>query len=534
MSSRQPFGPRFTGIRNVASLLLLASVVATSAVAAPKQGGTLNLLVTPEPPTLVTVVTTAGPTQKVNAKVTEGLLTYDKALKPQPLLATSWSVSKDGKQYTFQLRKGVKWHDGKDFTSADVAFSLLAVQKYNSRGKSTFAPIAEVKTPNPHTAVVLLSKPAPYLLSALSANEAPIIPRHLYEGTDIPTNPHNNAPIGTGPFKFKEWVRGSHIVYERNPDYWDKPRPYLDRIVVKIIPDAGARLIALETGEADIGGENPVPLSEIERIKANPKLGIETAGYSYSPTQTRIEFNLDNTYLKHLKVRQAIAHAINRDVLKYTVWYGYAVDSPTPITPELAAFHDKTPSPYEFNVKKAEQLLDEAGFPRGADGVRFRLTHDYMPYGDGYKRVGEYVKSALGRIGIEVTLRAQDYPAWIKRVYTTREFDFTNHLISNLSDPTVGVQRLYWSKSFRPGVAFGNGSHYNNPEVDALLEQAAEEVDAGKRVELFHKFQRIVETELPDLNLLQLRDVTVYNKRVHDHSIDAQGLNGSLAKVYLD
>jgi peptide/nickel transport system substrate-binding protein len=498
------------------------------------QGGTLNMLVEPEPPTLLSVANSSGSTVKVTAKVVEGLLTYDNSLNPKPLLATSWSVSKDGKEYTFKLRKGVKWHDGKPFTSADVAFSILAVKKYNSRGASTFANVTDVKTPDAYTAVFVLSKPAPYLLAALSATEAPIIPKHLYEGTDIPTNPYNNAPVGTGPFKFKEWKRGSYIVYERNPDYWDKPKPYIDRLVVKIIPDAAARMIAFETGELDLAGETPVPLADLDRVKNNPKLGIETRGYSYGPTQTRIEFNLDNPYLKNLKVRQAIAHAINREVLKSTVWYGYAVDSPTPITPELAKYHDSTPSPYEFNPKKAEQLLDEAGFPRGANGVRFKLVHDAMPYGDGFKRVGEYIKSALGKVGIEVTLRTQDFPAYIKRVYTDRDFDFTNHSISNLSDPTVGVQRLYWSKSFKPGVAFGNGSHYSNPEVDKLLEQAAEEQDPAKRAELFKKFQRIVEIELPDVNLVQLRRLTIFNKRVHDHSIDAQGLNGSLADVYIE
>nr|WED70254.1 ABC transporter substrate-binding protein [Pectobacterium colocasium] len=116
-------------------------------------------------------------------------------------------------------------------------------------------------------------------MSAFSANEAPIVPKHLYEGTDILSNPHNTAPIGTGPFVFKEWVRGSHILYERNPNYWDSPKPYVDKLVVKIIPDAATRTIALETGALDLGSDSPVPLSEIERIKKNPKLGIETAGY---------------------------------------------------------------------------------------------------------------------------------------------------------------------------------------------------------------------------------------------------------------
>ncbi|GAB7215619.1 hypothetical protein OS42_22300 [Dickeya oryzae] len=178
--------------------------------------------------------------------------------------------------------------------------------------------------------------------------------------------------------------------------------------------------------------------------------------------------------------------------------------------------------------------MDEAGFPRQADGIRFRLVHDYMPYGDGFKRVAEYLKSALAKVGIEVTIRSQDFATYVKRVYTDRDFAFTNHSISNLFDPTVGVQRLYWSQAFKPGVAFGNGSHYANPEVDRLLEQAAVETDPAKRAEEFRAFQRIVAQELPDINLLQLKRLTIYNTRVHNQLTDIQGTNGSLAEIWLD
>lgn len=471
---------------------------------------------------------------KVNDKVIEGLLDYDFNMNPVPQLATSWLVSPDGKEYTFHLRQGVKWHDGKDFTSADVAFSILTVKQYNSRGKGTFANVTEVKTPDPYTAIIELSQPAPYLLSAFSANEAPMVPKHLYEGTNILSNPHNTAPIGTGPFVFKEWVRGSHILYERNPNYWDQPKPYIDRLVVKIIPDAATRTIALETGALDLGNDTPIPMSEIERIKKNPKLGIETRVYGYSPTQTRIEFNLDNPYLKNLKVRQAIAHSINLDVLKKVVWYGYASNSPTGITPELTQFHDSTPSPYNFDIAKANKLLDEAGFPRQANGIRFQLVHDFMPYGDSFKRVAEYLKSALAKVGIDVTIRSQDFATFVKRVYTDRNFDFNNGSISNLFDPAVGVQRLYWSKTYSPGVPFGNGSHYSNPEVERLLEQAAVETDQAKRVELYKQFQRIIATEIPDLNLLQINRLTIYNKHVHGFINGIQGVNGSLADVWIE
>jgi peptide/nickel transport system substrate-binding protein len=220
------------------------------------------------PASIVPLTTTAGGNAEIGPKIVEGLLTYDYDLKPKPLLATACSQSKDGLQYTFALRKGVKWHDGKDFTSADVAFSILTLKQVHPRGRGTFANVVDVKTPDPHTAVIVLSKPSPFLLTALAATESPIVPKHLYEGTDIASSKYNSAPVGTGPFVFKEWVQGSHIILERNPDYWDKPKPYLDRVVVRFVLDAAARAAALESGAADLAnGTGGIPLSDVERFR---------------------------------------------------------------------------------------------------------------------------------------------------------------------------------------------------------------------------------------------------------------------------
>lgn len=163
-----------------------------------------------------------------------------------------------------------------------------------------------------------------------------------------------------------------------------------------------------------------------------------------------------------------------------TVWYGFGVVSPTPISPSLARFHEPSVPAIPFDPKRAEALLDEAGFKRGPDGVRFRLVHDFLPYGDGYRRTADYLRQALSRVGVAVTIRSQDFATYIKRVYTDRDFDFTNNSMGNTFDPTVGVQRLYWSRNFKRGVPFSNGSGYRNPEVDALLEAATVETDPAK------------------------------------------------------
>ena len=266
------------------------------------RGGTLNFIVTPEPTALVDLATTATNVLKVSPKVVEGLLEYDFKFQPKASLATSWEVSDDSRKYVFHLRRGVKWHDGKPFTSADVAYSIQMLRQVHPRAKTTFANVTDVATPDPYTVVITLSKPAPYLIKAFSSSETPIVPKHIYEGTDVLTNPANNAPIGTGPFRFVKWVRGSYVEYVRNDDYWDKGKPWLDRIVVKVINDPAARTIAFEDGSVDLSGDSPVPLSDLERLKANPKLGLETRGYEFQAGVARIEFNLDNPVLKNPKV----------------------------------------------------------------------------------------------------------------------------------------------------------------------------------------------------------------------------------------
>ncbi|TDV39072.1 peptide/nickel transport system substrate-binding protein [Paraburkholderia caballeronis] len=509
-----------------------ACALAGPAAFAQTRGGTLNFVVTPEPTALVDVATTAVNVLKVSPKVVEGLLDYDFDFRPKPSLATSWEVADDGRRYVFHLRRGVKWQDGQPFTSADVAWSLQTLRSVHPRAKTTFANVTDIATPDPYTVVIALSKPAPYLIRAFSSSETPILPKHVYEGRDVLSNPANNAPIGTGPFRFVKWVRGSYIEYARNDDYWDKGKPYLDRVIVKVIEDPAARAVAFENGSVDLGADTPVPLSDLARLKADPKLAIETRGYEFQAGVARIEFNLDNPVLKNLKVRQAIASAIDRDVIRKVIYYGYATASASPLMPSNP-YYDPAPTPYPFDVARANRLLDDAGYPRHADGTRFSLTLDPLPIGDLPARTAAYLKSALARVGIAVTIRTQDLPAYLKRIYTDRDFDFSVNGMSNLFDPVVGVARLYTTDNFRPGVPFTNGSHYSNPEIDRLFAQAAQETDETKRRQSFSQVQRILERDLPDLNLVSPQYVTVYARSVHDATTSPDGTAASFANVWL-
>lgn len=511
----------------------LARAAAQSSAVAPRHGGRLTLLVNPEPNVLINFATTAGAEQKISPKVTEGLLSYDFNVQPRAQLATAWSISADGLQYTFRLREGVRWHDGQPFTSKDVVVSIGLLKQYHSRGRSTFANVSEVRTPDTHTAVLKLSKPAPYLIYALAASESPIVPAHLYGSGDPLNNPHNIDPIGTGPYRFKSWERGSHAVFVRNPDYWDAPKPYVDELVVRFIGDAAARAVALETGELDLAGENPVPLVDIQRLQALPHLALETRGYSYDAAQTQLQFNLDNRYLSQLKVRQAIAHSIDRQAILQSVWYGYGIVAPSPISPLLTQFYDPHAPAAPFDLAQAGRLLDEAGLPRQSNGFRFSLTIDYNPYDPTFARLAEYLRQTLRRVGIESTVRSQDFGAYVKRIYTDRDFALDANFLGNTFDPTVGVQRLYWSRNFRKGVPFSNAAHYDNPEVDRLLEAAAVENDPATRVKYFRQFQQVVGRDLPIIDLVTLKQVTLYNRRVHNHTVTADGLDGNLADVFI-
>lgn len=497
-----------------------------------KRGGTITVVAHPEPPNLVGV--TSGSAVLFYGKATEGLLEYEFDLTPRGQLAESWEVSEDGLRYTFNLRKGVKWHDGVAFTSADVAWSIDALKQYHPRGRSTFANVTSIETPDEHTVVLVLEEPAPYMLRAFGATESPIVARHIYEGTDPATNPNINAPIGTGPFKFKEWVRGSHIIYERNPEYWGDPRPYVDTLIFKFIPDGQSRTIALETGEGDIAYRTTIPASQLERLEEIETLGFETRGYSYINNIFKLELNLDNPHFADLRVRQALSHAIDRQALIKIVLYGYGEECASPISPFVTEYYDPTPSPYPYDLAAAEKLLDEAGLPKGSDGTRFSFVLDVNPYVPDAQRFGEYFRAVFSRIGVNVEVRLQDAAGFTSRVYTDRNFDCALQTLSNLFDPTVGVQRLYWSQNFKPGVPFSNAMNYSNPRVDELLEGASVEVDTAKRKEMFLEFQKIVAEEVPSINLATVPYVTVYNKRVKDHTMSAEGIDGSLAYAYIE
>ncbi|MFG1420543.1 ABC transporter substrate-binding protein [Roseixanthobacter liquoris] len=507
----------------------------TLAAQAPQRGGTLSIILQPEPVTLTPATNVAQPTQLVAGNIFDGLVTYDFDLKPRPNLAERWEVAPDGLTITFHLRQGVTWHDGRPFTAADVKWSLENVWRtIHPRNKALFENVSSVETPDDRTVILRFAKPSLPIFSVINGVGAPILPKHLYEGTDILNNPYNNKPVGTGPFVFKEWKKGEYVLLERNPDYWDPGKPYLDKLVFRVIPDAAARAAAIEKGEIQYAPFNPVPFRDVERLAALPGLKVETRGYEWLSPVLYFDLNVDSPYLKDVRVRQAIAHAVDREALAKVVWFGYGKAAVSPVPSTLAAFHDPDVPKYPFDPKTAEALLDEAGFKRGPDGVRFAITHDFLPYGDDYRRTGEFLKQALKRVGIEVTIRSQDSAAFIKRIYADRDFDISSSYNAAFPDPQIGVVREYWSGWLGTKTPWTNGSGYRNAEVDLLIETAAVEGNPEARVTAFRKFQQIVQRDLPTLPLVELKFFTVH--AAHLQGVVQQGdqVYSSLRDAWFD
>lgn len=497
----------------------------------PVSGGTLNWVYFPDPSTIIAINTSSGTGQTIGSKINEGLLSYDYDLTPRPVLATSWTISPGGTRYTFRLRSGVRWSDGRDFTSADVAFSILRLKVAHPRGRITFANVEAVETPDALTAVIVLAKPAPFLISALAGAESPIVPKHVYETFKPEEQPKLAQAIGTGPFILKEWVPGSHLVFVRNPDYWDAPKPYVDRLLLKVILDPAARAAALETGEIDIGGA-PVPYGDIDRLKADKKLVVDTTTYAYSGPQQQLFFNFDTGILQDRRVRLAVASAIDLKALLDIVYFGYGQISPSPVSTVLPKFYNPNVKAWPFDLKAAERLLDEAGLKRDSAGIRAKLRLTQNPFLP--SSFSDFIRNSLRRIGIDIEVQRFDLATYLNVVYKDRAFDLTIESLSNTFDPTLGVQRAYWSKNFKLGLPFSNAAHYSNPEVDRLLEIAAVEPDETKRREVWWKFQEIIHEEVASVDLVAPSGVIVANRRVKNFAPGAEGLTGSFASLWID
>jgi peptide/nickel transport system substrate-binding protein len=458
-------------------------------------------------------------------------LRYDGNWNPQPYLAQSWQVSGDGLSVTLNLVPGAVFHDGHPITSADVAFSVMTVKTYHPF-KSMFAPVERVDTPDAHTAVIRLSRPYPAILLAMSPALLPIIPQHVYgDGQDLPTHPANLAPVGSGPFKLVEYVPNESILLERNDDYFIPGRPYLDQIIFRLEADPNAQTIEMERQEAHL---LPVftDLASLDRLSRDEHLVVTRQGYEGIGPLNWLAFNLLREPLSDKRVRQAIAYAIDPEFIVTYLHQGLSRRANSPIAPD-SPFYEPGVRTYALDLDKANHLLDEAGYPVGADGTRFSLTLDHIPALPNQQRdVALYLRRQLAQVGIAVQVRrSASFPEWAERIGNW-DFDMTMDVVYNWGDPVIGVHRTYLSDNIRQGVVWSNTQNYRNARVDEILRQAEMELDAHKRRALYSEFQKILAEDLPVvwINVLPLH--TVYNAGLGNPPLSIWGVHAPLDEVY--
>lgn len=486
-----------------------------SATAAGKpRGGTLVVAAGVDPGQLNPAISTAGGTHFVADNLYNGLVFLDVNLEPKPDLADSWTVSPDAKTYTFNLHKGVKWHDGVAFTSADVKFTFEEVLlKYHARTKSGLEGVlAGIDTPNDNTVVFRFKQPYGPLLQRLDVVEAPIIAKHLYAGQDPTKADVNLKPVGTGPFKLASYVKGDTIKMVRNPDYFKPGLPYLDELIFKVIPQASTQILSLERGEVDYVSGIPGP--DLARLRANKDLTITQsgAGSGGSFCETTLIFNLTRQPIGNLAVRQALAYTIDRQQILDQVNFGQGKVAISPISSSIAWAHNPNVTKYPLDPAKANQLLDAAGFPKDANGVRFKLNYVHAT---GFAKIGELMKQSLAPVGIDLVLTPLEVNAANQRTFVAKDFDIGSASYCNGPDPEIGVRRVFVSSNIGP-ILFSNGASYRNPKVDALFDQAAAAATKAERAKAYFEIQDIVTKDLPVWALVETEGYRVFAKKFSD------------------
>jgi len=329
----------------------------------------------------------------------------------RPELATNWAWGEDGTALTFTLREGVKWHDGKPFTSKDVVFSLSKfIPEVHPRSKPTFQR-AEVTAPDDFTVVIKLKEPYGPMIRSFDAISAPIVPAHIYEGTNFKDNPANRHPTGTGPFKFDEWKSGQYIHLVRNNDYYLQGKPYLDDIYYRFIPDSASRALALEQGEVQLATQNDIELVDVARLAKLSTLDVTTKGWEWGAPISWLEMNLRRKPFNDVCFRKAVMYALDRNFIRNSIFFGVASPATGPIH-SSSPFYTSDVQAYPHDVAKAKALLDEMGLKPDGDGVRVKIGLLGLPYGELWDRLSQYIKQALGQVGVEVTIQTADVAGW--------------------------------------------------------------------------------------------------------------------------
>jgi len=444
---------------------------------------------------LIPILSSDSASHDIASLIYNGLVKYDKNLNMVGDLAESWQVSPNGLVITFKLRKGVTWHDGKPFTARDCLFTYQVIvdPKTPTPYSEDFRQIKKVMVIDDYTLQVSYGKP---FAPALASWGMTMLPCHLLEGKDITRSPLSRHPIGTGPYRFKEWITGEKIVLEANPGYFEG-RPYLNRYIYRVIPDSATLFLELKSKNIDRMGLTPIQYmrqTEFQEIKSNFKK-YRYLSFSY----TYLAYNLLNPLFKDKRVRQAISYAIDKQEIIDGVLLGLGRIATGPYKPDTWQYNLNVRT-YPYDPKRAKKLLSEAGWSdKNGDGIieregkNFQFTITTNQGNDVRAKCAEIIQRRLKETGIDVKIRIVEWATFIKEFINKRKFEAVILGWSILQEPDL--YDVWHSSKSKPDEL--NFISYKNLEVDEVLEKGRRTFNQDERKRYYDRFQEILAEEQP-------------------------------------
>jgi peptide/nickel transport system substrate-binding protein len=444
--------------------------------------------------------------ERIDDLIFDDLLTRDGHFNVQPGLAERWEIP-DPLTYIFHLHTGAIFHDGRPLTSQDVkwTFDSLLQGKIRSTKSSTYRLVDRIDAPDKATVVFHLKEPFATLLWNLSDGAMGIVP--YGSGQEI-----SQHPIGSGPFRFVSAEQDKEVVIERNADYWGQ-KAELPRVRFVVVPDSTTRALELRKGSADIA-INALTSDMVLALEREPNLKVLRAP---GTVLSYLAFNMRDDILKNVRVRQALAYAIDRRPMIHYLWRDFARPANSVLPPESWAYGGDTPA-YDYNPERARQLLDQAGYT-AVNGVRFHLTMKTSTE-ESTRLLAAVLQQQLREVGIALDIRTYEFATFFSDV-THGEFQlYSLRWVGGNEDPDI-FEYAFHSAKFTPHGA--NRSFYANPRVDSLIDHARAELDPQTRRQSYLEIQDILAQELPYVNLWYLDNVLVYNQRVSKLTLNPSG-----------
>ncbi len=498
---KRQIAKRASAIVSVLAIVLGAVLAASAASAASAvRGGTLRIGWIPNAKTFDPHLSVQFAERFVLYMVFNTLVGLDREFSVVPELARSWEVSPDGKKVTFHLQRGVKFHDGTDFTAEVVKWNIERIldPQTKSPQRSQLEPVvAAVTVVDPYTVAFELKKPFAPLLAALAERPGFIISPAAVKkyGENFGRN-----PVGTGPFRFVEWVPDASVTLERFDGYWETGKPYLDKVVYRVVPDPTVRITMVRTGEVDIATD--VDPKDVPMLRG--QAGLKVSELSPPARWTALQWQVDKPPFNNRSLRQAIALAIDRNELRDVLLRGFGEPAGGPVTPGLWWF-DPGFKGFRYDLELARKKLAEAGYP---NGFHFKFVVANVPQ---WIRQAELIQAQLRKINVTMEFEL-DNPADAYAHIVERKTNWTHTNWTQRADPNGLLYILFHSKGF------ANTTGYSNPRVDELLERAAALFDPQQRKPLYHEAERIIVEDAPYVFLNYTPDFAVMSRKVENWS----------------